>query len=178
MPCPSIADDELSMLKVARERTGAGYTSNAYIAPPIYMSDIQRLTGGNSSGSGRSYPAVALSNPIDNRPDGEDPLHMSEFNLYDQNPPRTAFNYIYSSSSSSNACQSGIPTLLPYYHTDSNNLVPDAGGGQYTAYTTQTGTTPVTAGYYQIYQTGNQPTSSGKWMQVGNNGSILAVGSC
>ena len=89
MPCPNVANDEISMLKTARERTGAGYTSNFYIAPPIYMSDIQRLTGGNSSGSGRSYPAVALANPIDNRPDGENPLAMSEFSLYDQNPPRS-----------------------------------------------------------------------------------------
>ena len=141
------------------------------------MSDIQRLTGGNSSGSGRSYPAVALSNPIDNRPDGEDPLHMSEFNLYDQNPPRTAFNYIYSSSSSSNACVSGIPEPLAYYHTDPNNLVPSS-LNVYTAYTTQFGTTVASAGYYQIYQTCNIPTSSGKWMQVGNNGLIIAVGSC
>ena len=177
MPCPNVADDEISMFKTGRERTDAGYDSNYNLATPIFMSDIQRLSGGNSSGSGQSYPAVALSNPIDNRPDGENPLRMSEFSLYDQNPPRTAFNYMYSSSSSSNSCIPGIPTLLPYYHTDSNNLVPD-NINIYTAYTTQTGTTVVVAGYYQIYQTGNQPSSSGKWMQVGNNGLIIAVGSC
>ena len=127
------------MLKTARERTGAGYTSNFYIAPPIYMSDIQRLTGGNSSGSGRSYPAVALANPIDNRPDGENPLAMSEFSLYDQNPPRTAFMFNYNSQSSNSACAFAIP-FDTYYHDDPNNLVPSS-LNIYTAYTTQTGTT-------------------------------------
>ena len=174
MACPSIADDELSMLKVARERTGSGYTSSIVIAPPIYMSDIQRLSGGNSSGSGRSYPAVALANPIDNRPDGENPLHMSEFNLYDQNPPRTAFMYNYNSSSSISACSITIP-FDTFYHDDSNNLIPD-NVNIYTVYTTQTGTTVAAAGYYAIYTTGGSP--SGYWMQVGNNGLIIATGSC
>ncbi len=174
MPCPNIANDEISMLKTARERTGAGYTSSFYIAPPIYMSDIQRLSGGNSSGSGRSYPAVALANPINNRPDGANPLQMSEFSLYDQNPPRTAFMFNYNSSSSSNACAFAIP-FDTYYHDDANNLVPSS-LNIYTAYTTQTGTTVAAAGYYAIYTTGGSP--SGSWMQVGNNGLIIATGSC
>jgi hypothetical protein len=174
MPCPNIANDEISMLKTARERTGAGYTSNFYIAPPIYMSDIQRLSGGNSSGSGRSYPPVALANPINNRPDGANPLQMSEFSLYDQNPPRTAFMFNYDNQSSNNACAFAIP-FDTYYHDDANNLVP-SNVNIYTAYTTQTGTTVATAGYYAIYTTGGSP--SGSWMQVGNNGLIIATGSC
>jgi hypothetical protein len=174
MPCPNIANDEISMLKTARERTGAGYTSNFTIAPPIYMSDIQRLSGGNSSGSGRSYPAVALANPINNRPDGENPLQMSEFSLYDQNPPRTAFMFNYNSQSSNNACQFAIP-FDTYYHDDGNNLVPDA-INIYTAYTTQTGTTVATAGYYAIYTTGGSP--SGSYIRVGNNGLIIEVDDC
>ena len=74
MACPNVATDEITMLKTARERTGAGYTSSFTIASPIYMSDIQRLSGGNTSGSGRSYPAVNTLNPINNRPDGSNPL--------------------------------------------------------------------------------------------------------
>jgi len=174
MACPSIADEELSMLKVARERTGAGYTSSFSITNPIYMSDLQRLSGGNTSGSGNSYPAVALANPIDNRPDGENPLHMSEFNLYDQNPPRTAFMFNYDSSSSNNACNFAIP-FDTYYHDDANNLIPD-NVNIYTAYTTQTGTTPASAGYYAIYTTGGSP--SGSYIRVGNNGLIIEVDTC
>ena len=142
------------------------------------MSDIQRLSGGNSSGSGQNYPSVNTLNPVENRPDGENPLGMSEFSQYNQNVTRSAFNYVYSSSNSSNACQAAIPSPTPYFHTDVNNLVPDAGGGQYTAYTTISGSTVVAAGYYAIYSTGNFPSASGKWMQVGSNGSILAVGNC
>jgi hypothetical protein len=37
MACPSIADDEISMLKTGRERTGAGYDSSYNLATPIYM---------------------------------------------------------------------------------------------------------------------------------------------
>jgi len=174
MACPNIANDEISMFKTGRERTGAGYTSNFNLATPVYMSDIQRLTGGNTSGSGHSYPAVALANPITNRPDGQNPLQMSEFSLYDQNPPRTAFMFNYNSQSSNNACQFAIP-FDTYYHDDANNLVP-SNVNIYTAYTTQTGTTVATAGYYAIYTTGGSP--SGYWMQVGNNGLIIATGSC
>ena len=174
MACPDISQDEISMFKTGRERTGAGYTSNFNLATPVYMSDIQRLTGGNTSGSGHSYPAVALANPITNRPDGQNPLQMSEFSLYDQNPPRTAFMFNYNSQSSNNACQFAIP-FDTYYHDDANNLVPSS-LNIYTAYTTQTGTTVATAGYYAIYTTGGSP--SGYWMQVGNNGLIIATGSC
>lgn len=174
MACPNIANDEISMFKTGRERTGAGYTSNYNLATPVYMSDIQRLTGGNTSGSGHSYPAVALANPINNRPDGANPLAMSEFSLYDQNPPRTAFMFNYDNQSSNNACQFAIP-FDTYYHDDANNLVP-SNVNIYTAYTTQTGTTVATAGYYAIYTTGGSP--SGSWMQVGNNGLIIATGSC
>jgi len=177
MACPNIANDEISMLKTARERTGAGYTSSFSITNPIYMSDLQRLTGGNASGSGNSYPAVNLGNPVANRPDGSNPLQFSEFSQYDQNPQRTAFEFIYGTSSN-NACAFGLPSGTNYFHTDPNNLVPDSGAGIYTAYTTQTGTTVVSAGYYAIYSTGNFPSPSGKWMQVGNNGLIIGIGNC
>jgi len=174
MACPSIANSDITMLKTARERKYSNYNGNGTITAPIYMSDIQRLSGGNTSGSGTSYPPVALANPINNRPDGQNPLQMSEFSLYDQNPPRTAFMYNYNSSSYQSACPIAI-VFDTYYHTDPNNLVPSA-INIYTAYTTQTGTTVAAAGYYAIYTTSG--SQSGSWMQVGNNGLIIATGSC
>tara|TARA_R100000951_G_scaffold11791_1_gene9667 strand:+ start:3653 stop:4189 length:537 start_codon:yes stop_codon:yes gene_type:complete len=178
MACPNVANDEISMFKTGRERTGAGYDSSYNLSTPIYMSDLQRLSGGQSSGSGHNYPAVNTLNPIESRPDGENPLQFSEFSQYNQNVTRTAFQYVYSATSSNNACAFAIPSGLAYFHTDVNNLVPDAGGGQYTAYTTVSGTTVVPAGYYAIYSNDNFPTASGKYIQVGSNGSILAVGNC
>ena len=178
MACPDISQDEISMLKTARERLGYGYDGTFSVTGPIYMSDLQRITGGDSSGSGNSYLAVNTLNPIENRPDGENPLEFEEFSEYNQTVTRTAFNYVYSTQNSSSACVAAIPSPSPYFHTDTENLVPDAGGGQYTAYTTISGTQVAAAGYYAIYETGNFPTASGKWMQVGNNGSILAVGNC
>ena len=50
MACPDISQDEITMLKTARERVGADYDSNYSVTNPIYMSDLQRMTGGNSSG--------------------------------------------------------------------------------------------------------------------------------
>jgi hypothetical protein len=161
MACPNVANDEITMLKTARERTGAGYTSSFSITNPIYMSDLQRVTGGNASGSGNSYPAVNTLNPINN-----------------QNVTRTAFQFIYSSSSSSNACSAGIPSGTTYFHTDTNNLVPDSGTGIYYAYTTISGSTTVAAGYYAIYSNDNFPSPTGKWMQVNNEGAIIGVGNC
>ena len=177
MACPNVANEEITMIKTARERTGAGYDSSYSITNPIYMSDLQRVTGGNASGSGNSYPAVNTLNPIENRPDGSNPLEFSEFSQYNQNVTRTAFQFV-SGTSSSNACQFAIPSGTAYFHTDVNNLVPSAGGGQYTAYTTISGSAVVPAGYYAIYSNDNFPTASGKWIQVGNNGSILSVGNC
>lgn len=169
------AGNALSMDRIARERKGFGYDSSSTVTAPIYMSDISRLSGGNSSGSGTSYPAVNTNNPEDQRPDGADPLKFSEFISYEQNLTRTAFYYVYSSSSSSGACAAAIPEG-PYWHTDGNNLYPDALDGTYTAYTTETGTTPVSSGYYAIYD--SFYNSTGKYIYVGSNGSITGGGTC
>ncbi len=177
MACPNVAQDEITMLKTGRERTGAGYDSNFNLSTPIYMSDLQRLSGGNSSGSGQSYPAVNTLNPINNRPDGENPLSFAEFSSYNQNVTRTAFQFIYSSSSSSNACQAGLTSGTSYFHTDVNNLVPDAANTYY-AYTTVGGTTPAEQGYYAIYSNDNMPVATGKYIYVNNEGGISEVGSC
>ena len=177
MACPDISQDEITMLKTARERLGYGYDGSFSVTGPIYMSDLQRVSGGNSSGSGNSYLAVNTLNPIENRPDGENPLSFAEFSKYNQTVTRTAFQYV-SGTSSSNACAFAIPSGDVLFHTDTENLVPDAGGGQYTAYTTISGAAHPPVGYYAIYSNDNFPAASGKYIQVGNNGSILAVGDC
>ena len=177
MACPSVADDEITMLKTGRERTGAGYDSSYSLSTPIYMSDLQRISGGNSSGSGQNYPAVNTLNPIENRPDGENPLSFAEFSSYNQNVTRTAFQYV-DGTTANNACAFALPSGDALFHTDVNNLVPDAGGGQYTAYTTISGSAHPSAGFYAIYPNENLPTATGKYIQVGNSGEILVVGTC
>ena len=177
MACPDISQDEITMLKTARERLGYGYDNSFSVTGPIYMSDLQRISGGNSSGSGNSYLAVNTLNPIENRPDGANPLEFEEFSKYNQTVTRTAFQFV-SGNSSGVACAAAIPSGFAYFHTDTENLVPDAGGGTYTAYTTISGAQTLAAGYYAIYSNDNLPTATGKYIQVGNNGSILVVGTC
>tara|TARA_R100000773_G_C4211072_1_gene110647 strand:+ start:674 stop:1201 length:528 start_codon:yes stop_codon:yes gene_type:complete len=175
MAVPS-SGNELSMNKIARERKGFGYNSSSNVTSPIFMSDISRLSGGNSSGSGTSYPAVNMNNIALHRPDGANPLQFSEFYSYEQNLTRTGFHYIYSASSSSDACLSGLPAFNAYYHTDGNNLFPDNLTGIYTAYTTQTGTTTAASGFYQLFD--SNFNSTGKFIQVGSNGAIIGGGNC
>ena len=63
MACPLFDDNiPLTMLKIARERFYNDFNSSSSITSPIYLSDLSRLTGGNTSGSGVSYPAVNLLN--------------------------------------------------------------------------------------------------------------------
>lgn len=166
---------ELLISKIARERIGFGYDSASSQTNPIYFSDLHRLTGGNTSGSGNSYPAINLLNPSTQRPDGSNPLSTGEFRGYDQNVTRTAFEY-QEGLDANDACTLGLPSGDTYYHTDINNLYPDALDGTYTAYTTETGSTTVSAGYYQVFDTSGNSTN--KYIQVGSNGSIIGGGSC
>tara|TARA_R100001440_G_scaffold40931_2_gene60692 strand:- start:592 stop:1113 length:522 start_codon:yes stop_codon:yes gene_type:complete len=166
---------ELSMNKIARERKGFGYDSSSNVTSPIFMSDISRLSGGNTSGSGTSYPAVNTLNPVNNRPDGSNPLSMGEFRGYEQNVSLTAFDFIFSNSSSNDACLSGIPSG-PYYHNDGNNLFPDALNGTYTAFQNTSGSLVAPTGFYQVFTSGG--SSSNKFIQVGSNGSIIGGGNC
>ena len=165
----------IEMLKLARERKGNGYTSSASITSPIHLSDLSRLTGGNSSGSGVSYPAINQLNPADRKPDGENPQAISEFRGYEQNVTLTAFDFIYAIGNSNDACVSGLP-FDTHYHDDGNNLYPSALDGTFTAYQNSTATIVASAGFYQVYASGGSTT--GKFIQVGSNGSIIGGGNC
>tara|TARA_R100000656_G_scaffold124560_1_gene103035 strand:+ start:348 stop:869 length:522 start_codon:yes stop_codon:yes gene_type:complete len=165
----------IEMLKLARERKGNGYTSNATITSPIFLSDLSRLSGGNSSGSGNSYPAINTLNPSESKPDGANPLQISEFRGYEQNVTLTAFDFVYSDSTSNDACLAAFP-LGPYYHNDTNNLFPDDLTGVYTAFKNTSGSLVAEVGFYQIFTSGG--STSGKFIQVGSNGSIIGGGNC
>lgn len=171
----AVPNEDISILKLARERKGFGYTSSSSITSPIYNSDLHRLSGGNTSGSGTSYPAVNTLNPQDERPDGNPPEKFSEFIGYEQNVTLVAFDYIYDTTSSNDACLAGIP-FDTHYHNDGNNLYPDDLTGIYTAYANSSGTIVASAGYYQVFASGGSSTN--KYIQVGSNGAIIGGGNC
>ncbi len=184
MACPTYTSGAaLSMLKVARERRFNNYNSSSNINGPIFMSDIQRLSGGNSSGSGENYPAINMLNiqsasPVRNaRPDGSNPLEMSEFYNYDQSLQRYQVRFAYSSSSSSIACGLLASSTI-YWHTGSN-LLPASGDK---IYTTETGFTPAPAGYYHLFDPGTL-ISEFKYAEViggggGFAGTVIDVDFC
>mgnify|MGYP003120618348 FL=1 len=166
----------IEMLKLAKERKFSDYNSSSSITSPIFLSDLSRLSGGNSSGSGTSYPAINLANPSTSRPDGSNPLSIGEFRGYDQDAARSAFQFLYSASSSSSSCVAGLPDGTEYYHTDGSNTYPSALDGTFFAYTSATGTTPVSAGFYQVFDTFGISTS--KFIQTNSSGAIIGGGNC
>ena len=171
----AVPNSDISILRLARERKGFGYTSSTNITSPIFNSDLHRLSGGNSSGSGTSYPAINTLNPQDERPDGNPPEKFSEFIGYEQNVTLVAFDYIYDTTSSNDACLAGIP-FDTHYHNDGNNLYPSALDGTYTAYANSSGSIVASSGYYQIFASGGSSTN--KFIQVGSNGAIIGGGNC
>ena len=187
MPVPTydeLQDPGMSMQKLSRERLGGGYDNSSYDAgDPIYLSDLSRLTGGNTSGSEKSYPAVNLLNVQsanffrNRRPDGSDPLKMSEFFGYNQTLTRREVRFAYSSTSSSTACSFSIQSTR-YYHDGSNTLPTDGDK----IYTTYDGFTPAPAGYYHLFNPGSG-TSTGNYAEViggggGFAGTVVGVSSC
>ena len=147
-----LQDPGLEMLKIARERLGGGYSGSTTVTSPISLKDLSNLSGGNSGGSGNSYPAVnqlnvQSSNFFRNRrPDGSDPLKMSEFFGYNQTLQRREVRFAYSSVSGSTACGFLLQSTK-YWHTGSATL--PASGDK--IYTTETGFTPAPAGYYHLF---------------------------
>ena len=147
-----LQDPGLSMLGIARERYYNSYTSSSTPTAPISLKDLSNLSGGNSGGSGVSYPAVNLRNVQSSnffrnrRPDGSDPLKMSEFFGYDQDLVRREVRFAYSNVSSSTAC--GFLMQSTKYWHDGSGTLPASGDK---IYTTETGSTVAPAGYYHLF---------------------------
>ena len=178
MPVPTfdeLQDPGMEMIRLSRERLGAGYDNNTRDAgEPIYLSDLSRLTGGNTSGSEMSFPAINLLNPVstnfnlNRRPDGSNPLKMSEFFGYNQTLTRRYVRFAFSSSNSSTACSFSISATI-YYHNGSG-VYPVGGDRMYTTYG---GFTAAPAGYYQLFDP-DSGVSNGTWVQVLGGGGGLA----
>jgi len=186
MPVPTydeLQDPGMQMLKVARERLGGGYSGSTSVTSPISLKDLSNLSGGNSGGSGNSYPAVNLLNVQsanfnrNRRPDGNDPLKMSEFFGYNQTLTRREVRFAYSSVNSSTACSFSIQSTR-YYHDGSSTLPTDGDK----IYTTYDGFTPAPAGYYHLFEP-DSGTSTGDYAEViggggGFAGTVVGVSSC
>ena len=178
-----LQDPGLEMLKIARERLGGGYNGTTTVTSPISLKDLSNLSWGNSGGSGNSYPAVNLLNVQsanffrNRRPDGNNPLKMSEFFGYNQTLIRREVRFAYSSSSSTNACNFTISSTR-YWHDGSNTL--PVGGDK--IYTTETGTAVAPAGYYHLFDP-SSGSSTGTYAEViggggGFAGTVSGVSNC
>lgn len=186
MPVPTydeLQDPGLEMLKIARERLGGGYDGTTTVTSPISLKDLSNLSGGNSGGSGNSYPAVNQLNVQsanffrNRRPDGNDPLKMSEFFGYNQTLTRREVRFAYSNVNSSTACSFSIQSTK-YWH-DGSNTLPVSGDKIYTTYD---GFTPAPAGFYHLFNP-SSGTSTGNYAEViggggGFAGTVVGVSSC
>ena len=131
-----LQDPGLEMLRIARERLGAGYDNNTYsVTSPISLKDLSNLSGGNSGGSGNSYPAINTLNvqspafSRNRRPDGQDPLKMSEFFGYNQNLQRRVVRFAYSNVNKSTACSFTIQLFDPSSGVSEDTVAEVIGGG-------------------------------------------------
>lgn len=187
MPVPlysDLQDPGMEMSRLARERLGGGYDSNTYDGgEPIYLSDLSRLTGGNTSGSEKSFPAINQLNIQsanffrNRRPDGNDPLKMGEFFGYNQTLTRREVRFAYSSTSSTTACSFTMVSTI-YWH-DGSNTIPVDGDRMYTTYN---GFTAAPGGYYQLFDP-SSGLSEGTYAEVlggggGFVGTIIGISSC
>ena len=167
----------LEMIKIARERRWGNYSGNGTITGPISFYNL--LLGGNTGGavnSGDTYLSPNASSPTV-LPTDNPPLSASfaDFYGYVQITARTAFDFVFSSTSGTNgSCLIGIPTG-PYYHTGLN-LTPSVGDVVYQA--AAPSTTVAGPGYYTPYTTTFPPTSSFNWFRIVSNGVVHSVGTC
>ena len=177
----------IQMLRLSRERLGAGYDSNTrYAGEPISLKDLSNLSGGDAGGSELSYPAINMLNIQsanffrNRRPDGANPLGMGEFLGYDQTLIRREFRFAYSSTSSTNACNFTI-NATSYWHDGSNTLPVD--GDRIWKYATGTASSDkAEAGYYQIFDP-SSGVSEGTYGEVlggggGFSGQMINISSC
>jgi hypothetical protein len=171
----------LEMIKIARERRWSNYSGNGTITGPISMYNL--ILGGNTGGAVNSGDTYLTPNPSSptvlpgGPPPIDTPYRFSNFYGYEQTTTRTAFNYIYDSSSGPNgSCLSGF-TQGPYYHTGLN-LMPSVGDVVYQG--AAPSTTKAAAGYYTPYTTtGFPPVSSNQWFRIiGLNGVVHSTGNC
>tara|TARA_R110000765_G_scaffold354781_1_gene444960 strand:+ start:2071 stop:2640 length:570 start_codon:yes stop_codon:yes gene_type:complete len=189
MPVPTydeITSAGIQMLRLARERVGQGYASSFSVTNPISLKDLSNLNGGNAGGSGNSFPAVNMLNIQsanffrNRRPDGANPLKVSEFLGYDQTLIRREFRFAYSSTSSTNACNFTI-NATSYWHDGSNTLPVD--GDRIWKYATGTASSDkAEAGYYQIFDP-SSGVSEGTYGEVlggggGFSGQMINISSC
>jgi len=178
-----MGDPGMEMVRLARERVGQDYTSSYSMSNPISLKDLSALAGGSAGGSGNSYPAVNLLNTQsanfyrNRRPDGSNPLKMSEFFGYNQTLIRREMRFAYNISSSSTACSYTISATI-YWHDGSSTL--PVGGDK--VYTTYDGTTVAAAGFYQLFDPSSGGTD-GTWVEIlggggGFAGTVGNSGSC
>tara|TARA_R110002126_G_scaffold277486_1_gene423367 strand:- start:69 stop:635 length:567 start_codon:yes stop_codon:yes gene_type:complete len=188
MPVPTydeITSAGIQMLRLARERVGQGYASSFSVTNPISLKDLSNLNGGNAGGSGNSFPAVNMLNIQsanffrNRRPDGANPLKVSEFLGYDQTLLRREFRFAYSSNSSTNACNFTI-NATSYWHDGSSTLPVD--GDRIWKYATGTAVSDrAQSGYYQIFNP-SSGVSEGTYGEVLGGGAfggqIINISSC
>ena len=172
-----MGDPGMELVRVARERVGQDYDSSYAMTNPISLKDLSALAGGSAGGSGNSYPAINLLNPVgatfnlNRRPDGSNPLKMSEFFGYNQLLTRRVVRFAFSSTSSA-ACLVAMSST--YYYHDGSGTLPVGGDKMYTA---TTGTAVAAAGFYQLFDP-DSGVSDGTWVEVlgGGGGTAGTVG--
>lgn len=147
----------LTMLGLAREKVYNNYSSTSTPTAPYSLYDLVR--GGNTNGSGTSFPSTNTMSP--SYPSSTTPYEMSDWYGYDNDySSLTSFSSGAVASTGNLACAQGAPTNT-YYH-DGSGSFPAVGDN---VYTNAFGTTALGNGTYKI-STNYMVVSSGAVTQV------------
>jgi hypothetical protein len=130
----------LDFLNMARE-CAYGTWGSGSITGAISIRDL--VAGGNTYGSGQSYPSINTSSS--SYPPNTTPVQTNSFYGYDKDASSiTAFSGSFGGGSGKAVC--GSATNVTYYH-DGSGTYPSVGDN---CYTNSAGTSPMADNYYKM----------------------------
>lgn len=152
------------MLGFAREKIYNNYSSSSTPTAPYSMYDL--VNGGNTNGSGVSFPTTNTASP--SYPSTSTPYEMSDWYGYDNDASSyTSFSGTSKQNTANAAC---TPLRSTTYYHDGSGANPTTGDE---VYSNAAGTVTLDAGYYGIC--GGGDGTSPFVLNVGANGIVSQV---
>tara|TARA_R100000742_G_C4246784_1_gene65591 strand:+ start:40 stop:531 length:492 start_codon:yes stop_codon:yes gene_type:complete len=130
-------------LKNMAQECAYGTWGSGTITNPISVRDL--VAGGNSYGSGQSYPSINTNSA--SYPPSTTPVTFQSFYSYDKDATASLTSYTSSTVQSKSPCSLGSAFVNQTYYHDGSSTLP---GVNDSVYSDSAGTTPLSDGNYKI----------------------------